>query len=68
MHLHVGIIVNDENKMTILVDTGATMNTEYLGYHKRGMSQCPSMVAEYLECGAYTEYNLVHLLVALDLK
>ena len=32
------------------------------------MSQCPKMVAEYLECGAGTEHDVVHLLAALDLK
>ena len=32
------------------------------------MSQCPSMVDKYLECGAGTEYNVVQLLAALNLK
>ena len=54
--------------MRMLVDTGAAMNTGNLAYHQWVMSQCPSMVAEYLECGDGTEYDVVQLLAALDLK
>jgi len=54
--------------MRMLVDTSAAVNTEVLDYHKWLISQCPSMVAEYLECGSGTEYDLVQLLEALDLK
>ena len=32
------------------------------------MPQCPRIVAEYLECGAVTEYDVVQLLAALDFK
>ena len=32
------------------------------------MSQCPSMVAEYIQCGPNTDYDLVEILAALDLK
>ena len=32
------------------------------------MTQYPSMVDEYLECGADTEYDVVQLLAALNLK
>lgn len=59
MHLHVGIIVDDENKMAIFVDTGAVINTGHLGYDQWVMAQYPSMVAEYLECSANTEYDVV---------
>ena len=52
----------------MLVDTGAAMNTDNFDYHKWVMSQCLSMVAEYLECGAGSEYNVVQLLTTLDFK
>ena len=54
--------------MRMLVDTGAAMNTGNLAYHQWVMSQCPSMVAEYLECGAGTKYDVGQLLAVLDLK
>jgi len=52
----------------MFVDTGAAMNASNKDYRLWVMSQCPSMVAEYLECGADTEYDVVQLLVVLDLK
>ena len=61
MHLYVDIIMDNENK------TVAVMDTEHLGYHQWEMSQCPSMVAEYLKCCAHTENDVVHLLTDLDL-
>ena len=54
--------------MRMLVDTGAAMNTGNLDYHKWAMSQCSNMVAEYLVCGAGTEYDVFQLLAVLDLK
>ena len=68
VHLNVGLLVDEENKMRMLLDTSAAMNTGNLAYHQWVMSQCPSMVAEYLECGDGTEYDVVQLLAALDLK
>ena len=32
------------------------------------MSQCPDIVDEFLQCGKNTEYDVVHLLTALDIK
>ena len=32
------------------------------------MSQCPEMVDEFLQCGKNITYDIVPLLVALDLK
>ena len=58
--MYVGTIANDENKMRIPVDTGTALNTT--------MSQYPSTVAEYLEFGADTQYDVDQLLTALDLK
>ena len=68
IYLNIGLLVDKENKIRMLVNTGTAMNTGNLDYHKWVMSQCPSMVAEYLECGASTEYDVVQLLAALDLK
>ena len=32
------------------------------------MFQCPDIIEEYLQCGKDTEYDVVHLLTALDLS
>ena len=57
VHLNIGLLVNEQNKIRMLVDTGAAMNAGNLDYHKWVMSQCPIMMAEY--CGAGTEYDVV---------
>ena len=57
--LHLGIPEDDENRMQMLVDTGAAMNTGGLTYHLWVMSQCPDIVEDY---------DVVHLLAALDLR
>ena len=44
------------------------MNTGNTTYHQWVMSQYPSMVAEYIECVPNTDYDVVQILVALDLK
>ena len=56
-----------DNGMRMLVDTGAAINSGYLDYHLWVMSQCPEMVAEFLQCGPDTDYDVVQLLAALDL-
>ena len=61
-------MLDNENKMSILVDTGAAMNTGNKTYHQWVMSQCPSIVNEYIEYGPNTDYDIVQILVALDLK
>ena len=53
--------------MRMLLDTGAAMNTGSLTYHLWVMSQCPEMVAEIIQCGDGTGYDVVQLLAALDL-
>ena len=63
-----GILKDEENKIRMLVDTGATMNTCNFDFHMWVMSQCPDIVDECLQCGKYTAYDVVHLLAALDLK
>jgi len=47
-----------------LVDSGAAMNSGNLSYHREAMSRYPDIVAEYLECGPGTKYDLVKLKVA----
>ena len=64
----IGLLSDEENMMSMLVDTGAAMNTGNKAYHQWVMSQCPSMVAEYIECGPNTDYDVVQILAALDLK
>ena len=64
----IGLLSDDENMMSKLVDTGAAMNTGNKTYHHWVMSQRPSMVAEYIECGPNTDYDVVQISAALDLK
>ena len=68
MRLHLGISKDDEKRMRILVDIGATMNTSNLQYHIWVMSQCHEIVDAFLQCGKDTTNDVVHLLFALDLK
>ena len=68
VHLTIGLIAEEKNKIRMRVDTGAAMNICNLDYHKWVMSQCPSMADEYFECSAGTEYDVVQLLAALNLK
>ena len=48
--LHLGNPEDDENRMRMLVDTGAAMNTGDLKYYQWVMSQCPDIVDEYQQC------------------
>ena len=54
--------------MKILVDTGAAMNTGNLNYYLWAMSQCPEMIAEYLQYGECTKYRIVQHCAASDLN
>ena len=58
---------DDDNRMRILFDIGAAMNTGYLNYHLWVVSQRSERIVEYLQCGEGTEYAVVQLLTALDL-
>ena len=51
--------MDDDNCMQMLVDTGAAMNSGHLNYHLWVMSQCPELVAKFLQCGEGTEYVVV---------
>ena len=64
----IDMLSDEENKMSVLVDTGAAISTGDKTYHQWVMSQCPSMVFEYIECGSNTDYDVVQILAALDLK
>ena len=52
--------------MRILVDTGLAINSGHKHYHLWVMSQCPEMIAEYLQCGKDTNYDVVQFISALD--
>ena len=54
--------------MRKLVDTGAVMNSRDNGYHLKAMSQCPKIVAEYVQRGEDSNYDVVQLLATLDLN
>ena len=66
--LILGSSEEEENTMRMLVDTGAAMNTGNIDFHLWVMSQCPDIVDEFLQCGKDTEYDVVHLLAALDIE
>ena len=67
-NLHIGNLEDDKNRMRILVNTEAAMNTGSLDYHRWVMSQCPKMVEECVQCGKDTVYDVVHLLAALNIR
>ena len=64
----IGMLPDDKNKMSILVETRVAINTGDKSYHQCVMPQCPSMVAEYTECGPNIDYDVVQILAGLDLK
>ena len=57
--LHLGSVEDEENKMYMLLDTDAAMNSGNLTYHLWVMSQCPEMVGEFIQCGDGTGYDVV---------
>ena len=65
--LHLGTVEDEDNKIHMLLDTGAAMNLGSITYHLWVMSQCPEMVGEFIQCGDGTGYDVVQLLAALDL-
>ena len=67
VNLHLGLIEDEENKMRMLVNTGAAMNSGNLAYYLWVMSKCPEMVVEFIQCGGKSDYDVVKLLAALDL-
>jgi len=61
-----GLKETQELRMRMLVDSGAAMNSGNKNYHRQAMHRYPDMVAEYLECGPGTKFDLVKLRVAVD--
>ena len=51
--------------LRMLVDSGAAMNSGNRSYHRQIMSQFPDIVAEYIDCGPGTKYDLVQLKIAV---
>ena len=60
--------MDDNNCMRMLVDTGATTNSGHLDYHLWVMSLCPELIAKFLQCREDTEYDVVQLIITLDLE
>ena len=58
---------NADDKMRLLVNTGVAMNSGNLYFHLWVIFQCPSIMAEYLQCGEDTEYDIVQLLAVIKL-
>ena len=54
--------------MRFHVYTSVMMRTGNKYYRLWVMSQCPAVVAEYLQCGPKTEYDITQLLTTLDLN
>ena len=52
--------------MRMFVDSGAAMNSGNKRYHQQAMHRYPDMVAEYLECGPGTKFDIIRLRVAID--
>ena len=51
----------------MLLDIGASMNSGNMFYHLWVMLECPEMVEEFRQCGTNTGYDVVQLMVVLDL-
>ena len=66
--LILGILEDNGNKMRMLVETGAAMNTGNLRFHMWVMFQYPDIVDDRLQCGKDTAYDAEHLLADLDLN
>ena len=64
----IGMLSDDENKMSMLVDTRAAMNIGDKTYHQWVMSQYPSMVAEHIECDPNTDYDVVQISAAFGFE
>ena len=45
--LILGTLADEKNKIRMLVDTGAAMNTGNLRFHMWVMSQCPDIVDDF---------------------
>ena len=52
--------------MRMLADSDAAMNSDNKRYHQQAMHRYPDIVAEYVECGPGTKFDIVRLRVAVD--
>ena len=59
VNILLGLTMEPNNGMRMLVDTGAAINSGHLDYHLWVVSQCPEMVAEFLQCEPNTGYDVV---------
>ena len=66
--LHIDNLEDEEKCMHTLVDTGTAMNIGNLLCHLYVMFQCSVIVKEYLRYGKNTDYDIIQLLVVLDLN
>ena len=57
--LHLSSVEDEENKIRMLLDTGATMNSGNLTYRLWVMSQCPEVIGEFIQCDDGTGYDVV---------
>ena len=64
--LYFGLIVDEENKTKMLLDTGAAVNFGNLSYHFWLRPEHPEMVGEFVQYGDNTGYDVVQLIAALD--
>ena len=62
--LILGIIEDEDNRIRMLVDTWAAMNTGNFDFHIWVMPQCLDIVDDFLQCGKDTAYDVIHLLAA----
>ena len=68
INFHIGLVLEVEDYMHKLVDTGVVMNDVNNNYQLWLMSQYSAMVAEYMQCDINTEYDVVQPLATLDLN
>ena len=68
VHLYISLVKNNEIKLREFVDTDTTMNIGNKSYHQLIISQYHSIVEIYLEQDPGTDYDVVQLLVIVELK
>ena len=67
IYLHLDLIEVEENKMRILLNTGAAMNFGNLSYDLWAILEYPEIVGELIQCGDSTGYDVMQLMATLDL-
>ena len=64
--LYFSLIVDEENKTKMLLDTSAAVNFGNLSYHFWLRPEHPEMVGEFFQYGDNTGYDVVQLIATLD--